>query len=128
VHAWHSGSSTCELRDAANHHALDAWESCVRERQGEFASPPPHGLAVVETMTANMFTAADVPVKEEHRRTTHNVRCWGARHNYSLVMHALPADVLRTGYSRPCIAPSWLNAPRTLRSTDASQPLCLPWR
>jgi len=48
-----------------------------------------------------VLTSGGVPLKEELRRTTHNIRCWATRHNYTLRIHALSLAVLRTGYSQP---------------------------
>ena len=103
--SWNASTRLCELRDRAR--TLDAFDQCVKDRRPEFAKTGlGSSVAIVETMTSNLLqlsTSDDmhVPLREEHKRTTHNVRCWANRHNYSLVIHPVPVALLRTGYSQP---------------------------
>ena len=60
----------------------------------------PWTSAIVESMTDNYFSAPGVPLKEEHRRTTQSIRCWAARHNYTLELSSVSVDELRQGYSK----------------------------
>lgn len=112
---WHNATGVCELRDArpddssssTGSRTLDEFNSCVRARRvnrADYDAPMrggSRGVAIVESMTANFFNAAGMPIKEEIHRTTHNIRCWAKRHNYTLILNSVPIEELRKGYSKP---------------------------
>lgn len=108
---FYNKTSVCDLREstsAVSSHSKtrDALDRCVRARRKIALSKAggasgSGGVAIVESMTENMFKSPGVPLKEEIRRTTHNIGCWAARHNYSLVLNGVNASELRGGYSRP---------------------------
>lgn len=102
---WYPRTSVCDFQEAARSSARssrtrDELHRCLRERRATFAERSVDGgLAIVESMTANYYTAPGVPLREEHKRTAHNIRCWARRHNYSLVLHSVALSELREGYS-----------------------------
>ena len=113
-YVWHNRTRVCDLREpgstssarsSRSSHAREALHRCIRSHRTRGSSlvnvtrPLDGGVAIVESMTSNMFSAAGVPLKEEHQRTTHNIRCWAARHNYSLILNGVSLAELRQGYS-----------------------------
>lgn len=110
---WHSTTSVCELRDAPSDASSltgsrmrDEFNRCVRARRSSDNHASSHGggsrgVAIVESMTANYLNELGEVVKEEVRRTTHNMRCWATRHNYTHILNAVPLAELRKGYSKP---------------------------
>jgi hypothetical protein len=117
--AWYDDTRVCDLHEPprigsrTSSRARDELHRCLRARRevekplSSGGTPPlrmysPGSVAIVESMTANMFQPdGRTPAREEVQRTSHNIRCWARRHNYSLVLHGVAIDELRSGYSSP---------------------------
>lgn len=114
--SWDERTGVCELREAQSPRAggskaRDELQRCVRARRASTGASQLDGtlstsgassrVAIVESMTSNYFSAPGVPLKEEHRRTARSIDCWARRHNYSLLLHAVPHAELKRGYSAP---------------------------
>ena len=109
---WYDETRVCDLRERHDereplHRTRDALDRCVAdvEQQQQHSAPTQKyvgGLAIFESMTSNLLSpTTGLAMKLEHQHTTHSIRCWARRHNYTLVLNGVGARELKAGYSTP---------------------------